>query len=246
MKTMLEHCTIRKYKNTPIAAELLEKIIGAACRASTTGNMQLYSIINTTDDVIKKELAPLHFNQPMVTAAPNVLTICADFNRFNKWCLLNDAKPGYDNFLSFITAAIDALLLSQNITLAAEDSGLGICYLGTTIYNAEQIIRVLDLPKGVVPITTLTIGWPDELPSLSDRLPLNAILHSEKYNDFSENDISVIYAEKEALQENKNFVSENNKSSLAQVYTDVRYKKVDNELFSEKLLDVIKKQGFKF
>ena len=70
----------------------------------------------------------------MVTEAPVLLTFCADFNRFNKWCLLNNAVPGYDNFLSFMTAAIDALLVAQTVCIAAEARGLGICYLGTTTY----------------------------------------------------------------------------------------------------------------
>ena len=96
----------------------------------------------------------------MVKQAPVVLTFCADFNRFNKWCRLRKAEPGYDNFLSFITAAIDALLVAQNVCVAAEDAGLGICYLGTTTYMADKIIEILDLPEGVVPVTTVTLGIP--------------------------------------------------------------------------------------
>jgi nitroreductase len=72
--------------------------------------MQVYSVIVTRDEEMKKRLAPAHFNQPMVTEAPVVLTFCADFNRFNLWCRQRDAEPGYDNFLSFMTAAIDALI----------------------------------------------------------------------------------------------------------------------------------------
>lgn len=244
MNPILEHRSIRKYKNETIAGELMRRILAAGIRVSTTGNMQLYSIINTSDDEIKKALAPAHFNQPMVTQAPNVLTFCADFNRFKHWCRLNDAQPGYDNFLSFMTAAIDALLLAQNVTVAAEEAGLGICYLGTTTYNADKIIEVLKLPAGVVPVTTLTIGWPDEHPPLTDRLPLEAVLHQNVYGAYSDERIRALYAEKESLPENIQFVNENNKQSLAQVFTDVRYKKADNEHFSKVLLDVLKRQGF--
>lgn len=244
MNTILEHRSIRKYKNEAIADEVMTRILEAGIRASTTGNMQLYSIINTSDAEIKKALAPAHFNQPMVTQAPNVLTFCADFNRFKHWCRLSDAQPGYDNFLSFMTAAIDALLVAQNVTLAAEAEGLGICYLGTTTYNADKIIDVLKLPAGVVPVTTLTIGWPDEKPKLTDRLPLESVLHQNVYSAYSDERIKTLYAEKEALPENLQFVKENNKQSLAQVFTDVRYKKADNEHFSKVLFDVLKKQGF--
>jgi len=243
-EVLFQHRSIRNYKNETIDEQVLNEIFLAGCRASTTGNMQVYSIINTTDQGIKEKLAPAHFNQRMILTAPIVLTICADFNRFKKWCLLNDAIPGYDNFLSFMTAAIDALLVAQNIVIAAEDKGLGICYLGTTLYNADKIIEILELPKGVVPITTLTIGWPDESPLLMDRLPINSIVHKEVYCDYSDESIREIYSEKEALQDNLLFVKENNKETLAQVFTDVRYKKEDNEYFSEKLLSVLKQQGF--
>lgn len=242
--TLLKHKTIRKYTNESIDDALLNKILNAGCRASTTGNMQVYSIVVTRDAERKEKLSPLHFNQPMIKQAPVTLTFCADFNRFNKWCCQRGAEPGYDNLLSFITASIDALLVAQNVCVAAEAEGLGICYLGTTTYMAKGIIDVLELPKGVVPITTVTLGWPNESPEQIDRLPLEAVVHNEVYKDYSEGDIDAIYANKESREDSKQFVKENNKETLAQVFTDIRYKKADNEHFSNALLEVLKDQGF--
>jgi nitroreductase len=242
--TILNHRSIRKYTGEPIPQVVLDYILEAGTRASTTGNMQVYSVIVTTDESLKQELAPCHFNQPMVKEAPVVLTFCADFNRFNRWCGLRKAEPGYDNFLSFMTAAIDALLVAQNDCVAAEDAGLGICYLGTTTYMAEKIIGILDLPKGVVPVTTVTLGYPDEKPELTDRLPMEAVIHREKYKDYSDSDIENIYREKELIKSYQEFVKENNKETLAQVFTDIRYKKADNVLFSRALLKILEKQGF--
>ena len=236
--------TIRKYSDKDVSQELLNEVLEAGCRASTTGNMQVYSIVVTRNNDMKEKLAPSHFNQPMVKNAPVTLTFCADFNRFNKWCKLNNAEPGYDNFLSFVTASIDALLVAQTVCVAAEAKGLGICYLGTTTYLAKNIIDTLKLPNGVVPITTVTLGWPDEKPVQIDRLPLDAVVHNETYKDYSDADIKNLYAEKEAREDNKAFVKENNKESLAQVFTDVRYKKADNVTFSNMLLSVLKEQGF--
>ncbi len=244
LDTLLQHRTIRKYKTTDIGEELLNKILEAGCKASTTGNMQVYSVIANRDPAMKKRLAGCHFNQPMVENAPVVLTFCADFNRFNLWCRQNNADPGYDNFLSFFTASIDALLVAQNVCVAAESEGLGICYLGTTTYLAGKIIEVLQLPQGVVPVTTVTLGWPDENPELTDRLPLEAIVHKETYKDYSPEDINRIYSGKEALPVYQKFIIENNKETLAQVFTDVRYKKTDNVVFSNMLLEVLKRQGF--
>jgi nitroreductase len=236
--------TIRKYASKPVDDNLLNDILAMGCRTSTTGNMQVYSIVITKDEGKKRELAPLHFNQKMITEAPVVLTFCADFNRFNKWCRLRNAEPGYDNFLSFMTAAIDALLFAQTVCIAAESKGLGICYLGTTTYTADKIIEILKLPKGVVPVTTVTLGWPAEKPEQVDRLPLEAIIHYEVYSDYSDDRIASFYKVKEQRQDSQQFVKENDKQYLAQVFTDIRYKKTDNVYFSKTLLKVLKDQGF--
>ena len=242
--TILNHRSIRKYKSDAIGEKVLTKILEAGTRASTTGNMQVYSMVVTKDAALREKLWEAHFKQDMVKQAPVIVTFCADFNRFNKWCLQRKAIPGYDNFLSFTTAAIDAILVAQNVAIAAEDHKLGICYLGTTTYMADKIIDVLSLPKAVVPITTLVIGYPDESPDLTDRLPLDAVVHNETYEDYTSEKIDSLYAEKEALLETINLLKENHKETLAQVFTDSRYTKKDNEFFSEKFMDVIKKQGF--
>lgn len=241
---LLERRSIRKYTSDNVDASLLEDILRMGCRASTTGNMQLYSIVVTRDNVMKGKLAPFHFNQKMITEAPVVLTFCADFNRFNKWCRLRKAEPGYDNFLSFATAAIDAIIAAQTVAVAAEAKGLGICYLGTTIYMAHKIIETLNLPAGVVPVTTLTLGWPADSPEQVDRLPLEAVVHQEVYTDYSDEAINRFYFEKERRIDSQQFIKENNMETLARVFTDVRYKKADNIHFSNLLLKVLKDQGF--
>lgn len=241
---MKQRRTIRRYQEKDVTPALLNELMEIACRASTVGNMQTYSVVITRDAAMKEKLSPAHFNQPMVKKAPVVLTFCVDLNRFSKWCEQRQAIPGYDNLQWFVTGAVDALLAAQTFCVAAEEKGLGICYLGTTTYNPNQIIDVLQLPKLVFPITTITLGWPDELPEQVDRLPLEAILHQETYHDYSVEDIDRLYAYKESLPENLKFIAENNKETLAQVFTDVRYKKADSEFFSEVLLETLKKQGF--
>ncbi|MFO7370344.1 MAG: nitroreductase family protein [Bacteroidales bacterium] len=244
MKNILDHRSIRNYKEVPVPEPVLQEILTAATRASTTGNMQVYSIVVTTETPVKEMLWEAHFGQNMVKQAPLVLTFCADFNRFNKWCRLRKADPGYDNFLSFMTAAIDALLASQNCALAAESHGLGICYLGTTTYNADKIIDILNLPEAVVPVTTLVIGYPAEHPELTDRLPVEAVVHYEKYRDYTPRDIDRLYAEKESLELTAQLLEVNQLESLAQIFTQKRYTRKDNVLFSRKYLEAIERQGF--
>lgn len=236
--------TIRKYTDKSIDQNLLTQLLEAAAQSSNTGNMQAYSVIVTTDSELKKQLAPAHFNQPMVIQAPVVLTFCADFNRFSQWCEQRNASPGYANFQSFMAAAIDAIIFAQTFAVAAETAGLGICYLGTTTYNAQEIIETLNLPKLVVPVTTITLGYPETIPPVTDRLPLESVVHYEKYKDFTPEKIDALYSVKENADFYKNFVAENNKETLAQVFTDVRYTKSNNEFFSGKFMDALKNQGF--
>ena len=224
---ILNHVSIRKFKNEPISKETLDSVLEGAIRASNTGNMQWYSIVVTTELALKQKLRKeCHFNQAMIEEAPVVLTFCADLNRFNKWCKLNNTEPGYDNFLSFYTASIDATIAAQNACIAAESLGLGICYLGTTNYTAPKIIEILNLPKDVFPVTTVVLGYPDEAPTKTDRLLLEAVVHDEVYCDYCDEDIHALYAEKENMEFYKELVKINGTNSLAQIFTekDIRNK----------------------
>lgn len=244
MKNINTRRSIRKYSDREVTDELLHRLLSEASRTQTMGNMQLYSVVVTRSSEMKAKLAPAHFNQPMVTEAPVVLTFCADFNRASEWCRCRKAEPGYDNFLSFLNAATDALLYTQTFCNLAEEEGLGLCYLGTTVYMPQMIIDTLRLPQLVMPVATITLGWPDENPSLSDRLPLESFIHDETYHDYTPADIDRYYAEKESLEENKEFVRINNKETLAQIFTDIRYTKKDNEAMSSELMQALKSQGF--
>ncbi len=241
---MKQRATLRQYSDRPVSQELLDELLEIACRASNTGNMQLYSIVVTRSAAMKQALAPAHFNQPQVTSAPVVLTFCADLNRYSQWCLQRDAQPGFDNIQSLAYAAIDAVIAAQTFCVAAEAHGLGICYLGTTTYNADQIVQVLHLPQLVMPIATVTLGYPAAQPQPCERLPLAAVVHQERYQDYTPQAIDELFAEKEALPANRHYVQINQKQTLAQVFTDIRYTKKDNEFFSEVFIDCLRRQGF--
>lgn len=244
IETVKNRRSIRKYAGKPMEEDLLNRLLAVSERTQTMGNMQLYSVVVTRDEEMKRRLAPAHFNQPMVTQAPVVLTFCADFNRTVRWAEQRKAVPGYDNFLSFLNAATDALLYAQTFCNLAEAEGLGVCYLGTTLYMPSQIIEVLKLPRLVMPVATLTVGWPDECPAQTDRLPLEAVVHQETYRDYAAADIDHYYKEKEELPENRHFVEINHKETLAQIFTDIRYTKKDNEAMSVGMLQALRQQGF--
>jgi len=238
------HRSIRKYKKEPIPDNMLRQILEAGISASNTGNMQVYSMVVTKDEDLRKQLWETHFRQNMVLQAPVHITFCADVNRFSKWCRARQAEPAYENLLWFCNAAVDATLASQNVALAAESFGLGICYLGTAIYNAGRIIDILKLPKGVIPITALVMGYPDEQPSLTGRLPLDAVVHNEIYREFTNEEIDDLYADLESTEQTRQLLEFNKKETLAYVFTENRYTRKDNEAVSETYMEVMKKQVF--
>lgn len=245
MKSALfKHRSIRKFRSTPIADEVLQELLEAATRASTCGNMQLYSLVVTRDEALRRQLSPCHFDQPMVLQAPCVITVCADVHRFSMWCEQREADPAYDNFAWFLNASADALLAAQNLAIEAEMHGLGICYLGTTIYTARRIAEILGLPKGVIPLTTLVVGHPDEDPELTDRLPLEAVVHYEKYNDYTAAEIDELWAEREESELTHRLLEENGLPNLAQVFTRNRYRREDNLAISRSYFDLLREQGF--
>ncbi len=236
--------SVRKYSDREVSRELLDSILEAAMRAPTCGNMQLYSVVVTRSAEGKAALAPTHFNQTMVTGAPVVLTVCADFNRFTRWCELSDADPGYDNFLSFMSAVADATIFAQQIVAIAESEGLGTCYLGTVTYNADKISDVLGLPDLCVPVACITLGWPAEEGVETERLPLRAVVHEERYRADSDEEIIELFKAKDDYAPNRRFIEENDKKTLAQVFTDVRYPRAMNEDFSRAFLALLRTKKF--
>lgn len=241
---IFSHRSIRSYLPEPVPEEVLRRILEAGVRASTTGNMQLYSLVVTTSPEIKERLAPCHFNQPMVTQAPVVITFCADIRRFSLWCRQRGAEPQYDNFVWFVNSVIDTILASQNIVLQAENEGLGICYLGTTTYNAQEIAEVLGLPEGVIPVTTLTMGYPDKMPPQTDRLPLEGVVHRERYHDYTpEQDRTHLGGTRSFGRDCRTARSQPTLESRPHFYRTPLHRK-EHLLFRVNTFDALKKQGF--
>ena len=128
--------------------------------------------------------------------------------------------------------------------MAAESLGLGICWLGTITYQVDKFIELLKLPKNVIPVACISIGHPDEQPELTDKLPVEAMIHQEVYQDYSEYDINKLYKEKEAHPNTLKILEENKLDNLAQVFTERRYTKKDNEFFAEVLKKALQDQDF--
>lgn len=237
--------TVRNYEKRHIPDNVVDDIITRAMRAPTCGNMQLYTVVVTREPDRLKILANEHFNQPASVGADVILTICADFNRFVRWCKVSGATPGYDNFHSFMMAMTDAVIFAQQIVTIAEMEGLGTCYLGTVNYNAKKISELLCLPDLVVPVAALSLGYPAEKTNeIAERLPLEAVRHFEEYRKDDDDMITALFKSKDDFQPNKKYVEENGKDSLAQVFTDIRYPEAVNKEVSATFLSLLKEKGF--
>ncbi len=246
LETLLQHVSVREYTNQAVDDETLDLILKAACSGSTTGNMQLFSIIVTRDEAMKAKLAPFHFNQPMATSAPVILTFCADFRRFNQYCRFRNADTeAYSNLQSYHWAVADALIAAQNACVAAEALGLGFCWLGTITYNVDKFVEALQLPEHVIPVACIPMGHPVKKPALTQKLPVESFIHHEVYHDYDEQRINEIYREKENSEETRRILAENpDCENLAQVFTKHRYTRPDNEHFAKVLAGTLERQGF--
>jgi FMN reductase (NADPH) len=176
------HSSVRSYKPDPIPVAMIEQIVSAAQHASTSSSLQAYSIIAVTENSKRQELAELCGDQDHIRQAPLFLTWCADLSRMDHICSMRGYTQITDYTENFLIAAFDALLASQNAALAAESFGLGICFIGSIRRNPEEVINLLDIPKLVFPVVGMTVGWPSQEPQLRPRLPLDIVLHWERYN----------------------------------------------------------------
>lgn len=246
------HRSIRAYTAQPIEDDLLHEILHAGLRSSSAGNMQTWSVILTEDRANKEHMVRLHREQEFILQAPLLLTFCADVFRMREWIRVNDSQQSFDDFLGFVTGTVDAVIAAQTIALAAESVGLGICYLGTTWWAALELIDFLQLPQGVFPVTAMTVGYPAEDPPLRDRLPLDVIVHRERYRRMSDEEILATHADRERSAWARYTAYEGLRRKLEQAgiakvtdyYTSrLKYSKELHREISEMLLETLPKQG---
>lgn len=248
------HRSIRKYLPDDVSPILIRQLLQTAVTgASSSGNLSATSFVMTRDPQKKKELFAIHSKQSMILDAPLVITVCADFHRMRSWLHHRHARDNFNNFLGFLKGIVDSVILAQNLVLACENQGLGICYLGTTWNASEDLIKLLHLPETVFPITSFVVGYPAESPAPRDRLPVEAYIHEEFYHRPTPGDIEQIYHEREAkgwaryqsIPEYRQSMEAAGIQNLAQFYTsEGKYPRSAYLEISQKILKMMQKQGF--
>jgi FMN reductase (NADPH) len=176
------HASIRHYTPVPVPEFAVETIVAAGQCASTSSNMQAYSVVAVTEEGKRRRLAEICGNQQFIAEAPVFLAWCADLARLDRACQLRGYIQDASYIESFLIATVDTALAAQNAALAAESLGLGICYIGSIRNNPAEVINLLELPHLTFPITGMTVGWPSKQPIVRPRLALNSILHWNHYD----------------------------------------------------------------
>jgi FMN reductase (NADPH) len=181
IELIYQHGSVRQYKSDPVPSKLVEEIIAAGQRASTSSNLQTYSVITTTDRSKINQIQEITRGQKHISQAPVFLLWCADFSRLKRVCIHQGYDLNADNLERFLVSSVDAAIASQTAGLAAESLGLGFCYIGAIRNHPQQVITLFELPELVFPLFGMTLGWPEQAPRIRPRLPLKAVLHEETY-----------------------------------------------------------------
>lgn len=162
IKELIERQSIRVYTNEPISISDKKEIIEATVNAPSAGNMQLYSIIDITDQKIKDKLSILCDNQPFISKASMVLIFCADYQKWYDAFESLNLEPRHLDTGDLLLSIEDALIAAQNSVTAAYSLGIGSCYIGDIMENFEEIVELFKLPPYVYPACMVVYGHIDE------------------------------------------------------------------------------------
>ncbi len=193
IELMHRHGSVRNYKPDPVSMEMVNAIVSAGQRAPTSSNLQMYSVILTTDQEDRRHLQTYCAGHSHISQAPVFLTWCADLSRLDRICRDRGYTHQSGYVENFMLAVVDTVIAAQNAGLAAESLGLGFCYIGAIRNNPREVIQLLDLPRLVFPVVGMTVGWPVKPPRIRPRLPLEAILHIDRYNSEKEAMLLAMY-----------------------------------------------------
>lgn len=225
---LMEHRSIRRFKDQQIPDEVLETIIKAGVRAPSGANLQNYSFIIIDDKEIKSKLEVMDgFNK--ISEVPIVILAILDNHRVQRWFEINNAKDySLNQSSTFFISFWDALVALHNITIAAESMGLGGYYIGNV--HEYDIKDMLNLPLHTFPAGMYCMGYPIDLPEIRERFPLEAVVHHNTYKAFSDDEINSIYSREDTIwknssQERKDNLSKELINSAADFYARRKYSK---------------------
>lgn len=253
IESLMAHRSIRKFKAERITPEVLDVILRAGIRAATAGNLQLYSLVVIDDHEKQKALqremvANGVFKDEIQLDVPIEIIALVDQHRLGRWFEVNNCAPVCNNrALNLFQGLSDATIVLQNIVVAAESLGLGTCYVGGI--QSVNIQKLLSTPEHVFPAGMVCIGYPDESPRLRVRLPLEAVVHRNTYRVLTDDEIRVVYKEREGVwetvkEELKESLRKENVHSIPQAVAVQRYSRQVAVGRSKGIVENLDRAGF--
>lgn len=182
IELLTSHRSIRKFTDEPVDHALLARLVDAAQAAASSSFLQGVTIMRVTDPNKRAAFKEITGGQIYVETAPEFLVFCADLSRAMRCCTAHGGSPPEGLTEHFIIATVDVALYAQNVAVAAESAGLGICYIGAIRNDAARSAELLGLPQQVYPVFGMCIGWPDQDPEVKPRLPVSVVLKENSYS----------------------------------------------------------------
>jgi nitroreductase len=185
IELLLSHRSVRGFLSDPLQPGVLEALVAAAQSASSSSNVQAWTLIAVENAETKAALAKIAGGQKHMEECPVLLVWCADLSRTKQMGERHNYPTEATGFLeSFVVSVVDAALAAQNATVAAESFGLGMVYIGALRNNPQEVARILKLPTNVVAAFGMCVGTPDPARpfNVKPRLPQRVILHREHYD----------------------------------------------------------------
>lgn len=195
IELLKSHRSIRKFTDQPIAEHDLHEILRAGQGAATSSFLQGTTVVRVTKQDTRQAFVQLAGNQNYIATAAEFLVFCADLRRSSQCCVRHGDKATEGMTEQFIIVTIDVALMAQNVVVAAESMGLGICYIGAIRNDPARSAELLQLPRGVYPVFGLCLGYPDQDPEVKPRLPIDVILKQDTYTDATDEAVINVYDE---------------------------------------------------
>lgn len=240
VQLLKNHRSIRSFTEKKLDKNTIETLVKAAQSASTSSYVQAYSIIGVTDETLKQQLREIS-TQSYVEHNGHLFVFVMDYNRHTKLSADNQTNVSFVDTEKLLVGSIDVALAAQNLAIAAESMGLGICYIGSLRNNVSRVIELLNLPEGVFPLFGMVVGEPAEEGSQKERLPMAAMYFENTYKTLDDSEVKSaveVYDESVSDYYKERTNGKRNETWSAQV-TNMLSKKVRLDVH-----DVLKSQGF--
>ena len=177
------HRSHRAFTDKPVPPALLRTLLANAFAAPAKSDLQQSCVVHVSDRCVQTRIASLIPSMPWIADAPVLLVFCGDNRRIRRICELRGTPFANDHLDSFLNAAVDTGLVMAGFIRAAQAAGLGCCPLSAVRNQAVEVAEMLELPDYVFPVAGMVAGYPAKERKITPRLPLDAFVHTDRYDD---------------------------------------------------------------